>query len=160
MKEVNRRDVLRAASGAAALTAAQYSRVKGANERVKLGVIGCGGRGTFVMNVFKNNPADIVAVCDVWETRAERARATAGASARAFGDHRKLLDEAGVDAVLVATPDHWHAAIAIDALNAGKDVYCEKPLTLKIEEGPLVVKAARIDKRVPTTSTGRASWRR
>jgi predicted dehydrogenase len=112
------------------------------------------------MNVFKNNPADIVAVCDVWETRAERARATAGASARAFGDHRKLLDEAGVDAVLVATPDHWHAAIAIDALNAGKDVYCEKPLTLKIEEGPLVVKAARIDKRVPTTSTGRASWRR
>jgi hypothetical protein len=88
MKEVNRRDVLRAASGAAALTAAQYSRVKGANERVKLGVIGCGGRGTFVMNVFKNNPVDIVAFCDVWETRAERARATAGASARAFGDHR------------------------------------------------------------------------
>src|ERR1019366_5673466 len=66
MKEVNRRDVLRAASGAAALTAAQYSRVKGANERVKLGVIGCGGRGTLVMNVFKNNPVDIVAVCDVW----------------------------------------------------------------------------------------------
>src|ERR1019366_8210535 len=83
MKEVNRRDVLRAASGAAALTAAQYSRVMGANERVKLGVIGCGGRGTFVMNVFKNNPVDIVAFCDVWETRAERARATAGASARA-----------------------------------------------------------------------------
>ncbi|HPT25068.1 MAG TPA: Gfo/Idh/MocA family oxidoreductase, partial [Bryobacteraceae bacterium] len=68
--------------------------------------------------------------------------------AKGFGDHRKLLETKAIDAVLVATPDHWHTAIAIDALNGGKDVYVEKPLTLTIEEGPRVVKAARVNDRV------------
>ena len=69
-------------------------------------------------------------------------------NAKGFSDHRALLDMKDIDIVQVTTPDHWHAAIAIDALNAGKDVYCEKPLTLRIEEGPPVVKAARVNNRV------------
>jgi predicted dehydrogenase len=142
---MNRRDLFR--TGAAAMTAASYSRVMGANDRIRLGLIGCGGRGVGVMGVFmKHADVLVTGVCDVYENRIERARRRAG-DAAAFGDHRKLL-ESGVDAVLIATPDHWHAAIAIDALNAGKDVYVEKPLTLKIEEGPEIVRAARVNNRI------------
>jgi predicted dehydrogenase len=145
---MNRRELFTA--GAAVWTAASYSRVFGANERVNLGVIGCGGRGTYVMGVFQKNPVvSVAAICDVWETRADRAKQRAAvAGAKVYQDHRRVLDQSGIDAVLIATPDHWHAPIAIDALNAGKDVYCEKPLTLKIEEGPEIVKTARIAKRV------------
>jgi predicted dehydrogenase len=146
---MNRRELLRHASaGAAVWTAASYSRVLGANDRVNLGLIGCGGRGSYVMGVFQKNPVvSVAAVCDVWETRGERAKQRA-VDAKVYQDHRRVLDQAGIDAVLIATPDHWHAPIAIDALAAGKDVYCEKPLTLKIEEGPEIVKAARVNKRV------------
>jgi predicted dehydrogenase len=69
-------------------------------------------------------------------------------NARGFKDHRELLAQKDIDVALIATPDHWHSVIAIDALNAGKDVYVEKPLTLKIEEGPPIVKAARVNDRV------------
>jgi predicted dehydrogenase len=149
VSDMNRRELLRHAStGAAVWTAASYSRVLGANDRIRLGVVGCGGRGSYVMSVFQKNPVvDVAAVCDVWLTRADRAKQKAPGAA-VFQDHRKLLDEAKPDALLVATPDHWHSRIAIDALNAGKDVYCEKPLTLRIEEGPQIVKAARVNKRV------------
>src|SRR5689334_18450043 len=143
---MNRRELL--TTGAAAWTAASYSRVLGANDKVNLGVIGLGGRGSYVMSVFQKNPVvNVAAVCDVWETRAQRAKQRA-ADAKVYQDHRRVLEQAGIDAVLIATPDHWHAPIAIDALNAGKDVYCEKPLTLKVEEGPEIVKAARINNRV------------
>jgi predicted dehydrogenase len=130
------------------VTALSYSRVYGANERVQLGLIGCGDRGRFDMgNFLKTGQADVVAVCDVWATQVERARKEAP-NARAFSDHRRLLELKDVDVALIAVPDHWHAPIAIDALSAGKDVYVEKPLTLRIEEGPAVVKAARVNKRV------------
>ncbi len=69
-------------------------------------------------------------------------------NARGYKDHHALLDQKDLDIVQVTTPDHWHAAIAIDALNAGKNVYCEKPLTLKTEEGPNIVNAARVNERV------------
>ncbi|MCC6590246.1 MAG: Gfo/Idh/MocA family oxidoreductase [Bryobacterales bacterium] len=133
---------------AAGMTAASYSRVMGANDKVNLGLIGCGGRGTGVMGTFlKTERVNVTAVCDVYAERIDKALQRA-AGGKGFGDHRKLLEQKDVDAVLIATPDHWHAGCAIDALNAGKDVYVEKPLTLKIEEGPRIVKAARVNNRI------------
>lgn len=144
---IQRRDLLRAAS-LSSITAASYSRVMGANDKISLGVIGCGGRGLGVMGIFQKNPAiQVRAVCDVYGVQIDRARQRAP-DAASFTDHRKLLEAQNVDAVLIGTPDHWHAPIAIDALNAGKDVYIEKPLTLTIEEGPRIVKAARVNNRV------------
>lgn len=135
-------------STAAALTAASYSRVLGANETVQLGVIGTGDRGRFVMSQFQQNPQlHVAAVCDIYGEQIDKARQKA-TDAKSFTDHRKLLEMKEVDAVLIATPDHWHSRTAIDALNAGKDVYVEKPLTRTIEEGPQIVKAARVNNRV------------
>ncbi|HEU0123411.1 MAG TPA: Gfo/Idh/MocA family oxidoreductase [Bryobacteraceae bacterium] len=142
---MNRRSLLR---GAAAMSAASYMRVLGANDRVQLGLIGCGDRGEYVMTVFQNSKqVDVTAVCDVYGAKIDKVQQKA-AAAKGFNDHRKLLETKNVDAVLIATPDHWHAACAIDALNAGKDVYVEKPLTLTIEEGPPIVKAARVNNRI------------
>ncbi len=133
---------------AAALTALSYARVLGANDRVQLGLIGCGERGLYVAGIFqKTAEVDLRAVCDVWGDRADKGVAQA-AGAQPFADHRRLLEAAGVDAVLVATPDHWHKDVAIDALNAGKDVYVEKPLTRRRQEGPEIVRAARVNNRV------------
>jgi predicted dehydrogenase len=142
---MKRRDLIRSA---AAWTAASYARVMGANDKVGLGLIGAGGRGRGVMGTFlKTGQVDVKAICDVFSERVDQAQ-TQAPGAKGFGDHRKLLELKEVDAVLIATPDHWHTGTAIDALNAGKDVYCEKPLTLTIEEGPLIVKAARVNNRI------------
>lgn len=145
---VPRREFIRTVSAATAASALSYSRILGANERVQMGVIGCGSRGVGVMNSFlKVGDVDVTALCDVYGAQLDRAKESAP-RAKAFKDHRKLLETRDLDAVLVAVPDHWHLATTIDALQAGKDVYVEKPLTLKIEEGPAIVKAARINKRV------------
>ncbi len=143
--DVPRRAFLR---GVTAATALSYSRVLGANDRVQLGMIGCGERGRSDMGRFiKAGDTDVVALCDIYGAQIDRAKQNAP-NARSFTDHRALLALKDVDAVLIAVPDHWHAAIAIDALNAGKDVYVEKPLTLKIDEGPVIVKAARLNNRI------------
>jgi predicted dehydrogenase len=146
---LHRRDLFRsAAAGAAAMTASSYSRVLGANDRIGLGVVGCGGRGLSVMGAFQlNSSIEVRAVCDIYGRQVDQAQQKAQ-GARGFSEHRKLLEMKEVDAVLIGTPDHWHAPICIDAFHAGKDVYCEKPLTLKIEEGPEVVKAARVNDRI------------
>src|SRR3954447_5559066 len=143
--DVPRRTFLR---GVTAATALSYSRVYGANERVQLGLIGAGERGRGDMGKFvKSGTVDVTAVCDVYAPQIDAAQQIAP-KAKSFSDHRKLLEMKEVDAVLIGVPDHWHAAIAIDALNAGKDVYVEKPLTLKLEEGPEIVKAARVNNRI------------
>ena len=98
-------------------------------------------------NFLKAGNVDVAALCDVYSNHIDLAKGVAP-NAQSFTDHRKLLDMQQVDAVLIGVPDHWHATIAIDALNAKKDVYVEKPLTLKIEEGPPIVKAARINDRI------------
>jgi predicted dehydrogenase len=132
----------------AALTAASYSRILGANDRIQMGLIGAGGRGQYVMSVFqKNAEVQFMSVCDVYAQRVDEALGKA-AGARTFSDHRKLLELKEVDAVLIGTPDHWHAGCAIDAMNAGKDVYVEKPLTRTIQEGMPIVKAARVNNRI------------
>jgi predicted dehydrogenase len=144
-----RRSFLRTTGQAAAVwTAASYSRILGANDRVNLGLIGSGERGRHVLSLFqKTEQVNVAAVCDVYAQMIDRAK-TQAPGAKGFADHRKLLEEKGLDAVLIGTPDHWHAVTAMDALNAGKDVYVEKPLTLRMEEGPLIVKAARVNNRV------------
>jgi predicted dehydrogenase len=142
---IRRRDLFR---GGLAFTAASYSRILGANDRLGLGVIGCGERGRGDMRLFlKQTGVQVVAVCDIYGEMIDRAQQMAP-GAQAFTDHRKLLELKEVDIVLIATPDHWHAQTTMDALNAGKDVYVEKPLTLKIEEGPEIVKAARVNERI------------
>jgi predicted dehydrogenase len=134
--------------GVSAATALSYSRVYGANERVQLGVVGCGTRGFGDMRTFQKSPTvDVTAVCDIYAAQIDRAK-QAAPNAKTFKDHRQLLETKDMDAVLIAVPDHWHAAVTIDALNAGKDVYVEKPLTRTLEEGPEIVKAARINDRV------------
>ncbi len=146
---LGRRAFLRGAgAGTAALTAASYSRVLGANDRIAMGVIGPGDRGRYVMGLFQNNTSiDVIALADVYAVQIDLARRKAP-NARSFDDHRKLLEMKDIDIVLIATPDHWHSRTAIDALNAGKDVYVEKPLSLTIQEGPKIVKAARVNERI------------
>jgi len=148
-RQLARRQFLQSAGTTAlTFTAASYSRILGANDQIQLGLIGCGGRGVHVMETFqKTNRVNVSAVCDVYAQRIDRAIQKAP-SAKGFADHRKLLESKQLDAVLIATPDHWHTLTTIDALNAGKDVYVEKPLTLTIEEGPQIVKAARVNNRI------------
>lgn len=130
------------------MSAASYMRVMGANDRIQLGLIGCGDRGEYVMTVFQGSKqVDVAAVCDIYGAKIDKVQQKA-VGAKGFSDHRKLLETKTVDAVLIATPDHWHSTCAIDALNAGKDVYVEKPLTLTIDEGPPIVKAARVNNRI------------
>jgi predicted dehydrogenase len=138
----------RMAAGAA-VTALSYTRILGANDRIGLGVIGLGVRGTAVMSLFqKNDDVEVRALCDVYGLRVEQARQKSAPNAKTLADHRELLDMASVDAVLAAAPDHWHKDLAIDAMNAGKDVYSEKPMCRKREEAPLMVKAARATGRI------------
>src|SRR5262245_45766053 len=105
---MNRRTFLHAT--AASMAAGSYRRILGANDQVRLGLIGCGGRGTGVMGTFiKTSQVQVSAVCDVYAERVDRAMQRGAQGAKGFSDHRKLLDLKDVDAVLIATPDHWHA---------------------------------------------------
>jgi predicted dehydrogenase len=141
---ISRREGLKAA----AMTALSYSRVLGANDRVQLGLIGAGGRGQYVMTRFqKTGQIDVRAVCDVYGKQIDEAL-TKAPGAKSFYDHRKLLEMQELDVVLIGTPDHWHKGTAIDAVNAGKDVYVEKPLVSRREDGPEIVRAVRVTNRI------------
>jgi len=121
---------------AAGLTALSARRVLGANERINVGLIGFGLIGRFHLAAFQQQPdVRIAAVCDVHRGRTAAAAAMAGGDAAQYGDFRKLLEHKNLDAVIVATPDHWHALMMMLACAAGKDVYVEKPLTLFVREG-------------------------
>jgi len=114
------------------MTAASYAQAAGANEKIGIGVIGCGGRSGAHINTIKKlikdgEKLEIVAVCDVYRPRANQK--ADGTSARVYMDHRELLADPAVDIVVIATPDHHHAYQAVDAMEAGKDVYCEKPIS-------------------------------
>lgn len=144
-RTVNRRSFL---GGAAAMTAGSWSRVLGANDRIQVGAIGVGVRGRLDLAGFTRRPdVDVRALCDVWGSAIDETRKLAPA-AKSYQEYRKLLDGEKLDVVLVATPDHWHVPIAIDAMNAGLDVYVEKPLTLTLEEGPRIIKVARVNGRI------------
>ncbi len=124
-----------------------------ASDIVRLGVIGVGGRGTaLTREVAKVPNAKVTHVCDVDQARLERAQATAEKAGfgkvRGSSDLRRVLEDKEVDAVIIATPDHWHAPAAILACAAGKDVYVEKPISHNLREGRLLVEAARKHNRV------------
>jgi predicted dehydrogenase len=108
----------------------------GANDQIRFAVIGCGGQGTgHVHSLVKRSEADnikVVAVCDVYQRRVTRARAICNGDG--YRDYRRIIERKDIDAVLIATPDHWHAKIAMEALESGKDVYCEKPMTHTVEQ--------------------------
>ncbi|MGD9647298.1 MAG: Gfo/Idh/MocA family protein [Pirellulales bacterium] len=126
------------------------------NDRFVIGAIGVGGQGTSIANAARRY-GDVVAVCDVDRTHAERARQEFGGKADIHGDYRKLLERTDIDLVTIGTPDHWHTAIAVAALRAGKDVYCEKPLTLTIDEGKLLVRVVKETGRVFQVGTQQRS---
>jgi predicted dehydrogenase len=136
------------------MTALSASRVLGANDRVNVGLIGCGGRGRFVARLMREAPnVAFPAVADVYQANGETARAWAGPDAVFFQDFRKLLERKDVDAVLIATPDHWHAIACVLACEAGKDVYVEKPASLTVREGRAMVDAARRSRRIVQVGT-------
>jgi len=161
----NRRRFL-GTTAAAAAWATAHGHTKGAektvgpNETVRLGLIGCGGEGRAVMHGHLLCPGvRAVAVCDVHADRLAQTRAEfGGEKVAAFSDYRKLLSDGDVDAVIVATNDHWHALATIDACKAGKHVYVEKPLATSIGEGAAVVKAARQTGCVVQIGTQQHSW--
>ncbi len=147
-------------AGAAALgwTALSASRVDGANDRIRLGFIGVANRGGQLIKSFRrHDDAQPVVVCDVHKPTLEAARKRAGGDVDACGDFRRVLGRDDVDAVVVATPDHWHAIMTVDACKSGKDVYVEKPLSKTIYEGRKMVEAARRYDRVVQVGTHRRS---
>jgi predicted dehydrogenase len=123
-----------------------------------MGLIGSGGRGREDWGNFLKQPdMEPVAVCDVYDPFREKGIALTAGRAKGFKDFRQLLDRKDIDAVIVATPDHWHALMTVAACDAGKDVYCEKPLSLAVVEGRKMVEAARTHKRVVQTGSQQRS---
>ncbi len=159
------------ASGAAAAAVSSLrgasSRVQGANDRIRIGVIGAGGQGRYDMSVFqRNKEVEIAAVCDVHQEHLKQTvnRAVANqppgqekTQPETFSDYRRLLERKDIDAVIIGTPDHWHALTCIHSCQAGKDVYVEKPLSLTIAEGRRMVEVARATNRVVQVGTQQRS---
>lgn len=130
---------------ATVLTQAACATPRSANDKLVIGVIGCGGRGLHDALLFKNTPnVEVAYICDVDQDRRHQAakRLDIGTD-RAVDDMRRILDEKSVDAVLVATPDHWHSPASILACDAGKHVYVEKPISHNVREGRLLVEASQ-----------------
>ncbi|HEY3839435.1 MAG TPA: Gfo/Idh/MocA family oxidoreductase [Bryobacteraceae bacterium] len=155
---MTRRDFTRAAAVAA--TAAGYSRILGANDRVRMGYIGLGNRGDQVHDAFLEHGDQVTAaVCDLRDDYMELAIKKSRATPKKYKEYKRLLDDKEIDAVVIATPDHWHAPMFINACNAGKDVYVEKPLSLTVAEGRHMVETADRTKRVVQVGTNRRSWK-
>ena len=161
----NRRRFLQTSAAAAAGLTVPYwftgqqvlaAEKQSKNDRPLVGCIGTGDRwnglypGVLPLG-------DIVAVCDVDRKHVESGKEKSGGKADVYEDYRKLLDRKDIDIVTIVTPDHWHTKIAIDAMKAGKDVYCEKPLTLTIEEGKQICKVLKETNRVFQVGTQQRS---
>ena len=152
------RRAFHASASALALSAASANRVFGANEKLRMGFIGVGNRGSQLLDAFdKLDDIRVSALCDIYKPYLDRADKRYSGNAATFTDFRKMIDSKDVDAVAIATPDHWHAIQTIYACQAGKDVYCEKPLSITIHEGRRMVQVARETKRVVQVGTHRRS---
>jgi predicted dehydrogenase len=151
-----------AASAVRTASAASQDRVAGANRRIRLGLIGCGGMGVSDLRAALRSGAQCIALCDVDDEQSAKAREGLAKDFQqnvdlVTRDFRRVIDRADVDAVIVGTPDHWHALPTVLACQAGKDVYVEKPLSLSIGEGRVMVDAARRHQRVVQMGTQQRS---
>lgn len=144
--ELSRRNFIQ---GAAALPAVAGARPIAANDRIRFGMIGTGARSHQIMEAMKLVPGiEFAGVVDAYKGRVERAIARTGGKAKAYPDYREILADKSIDAVVIATPDHWHKQMVVEAVRAGKDVYCEKPLTYRTSEGPEIIRAAKETGRI------------
>jgi predicted dehydrogenase len=175
MNKMNRRNFIgKAAAGAAAVTIIPRHVMGGkgfvaANDRINLGYIGTGKQiPTLLEGIGKCKETAVVAACDVFKSKldnfvqsAGKNNTNKGLNLKVDGYHyyRELLERSDVDAVVIVTPDHWHAQIVVDAAKAGKDIYCEKPLSLTVAEGRAMVNATRKYDRVFQTGNMQRSWR-
>jgi predicted dehydrogenase len=157
---LNRREFAAGSVAAATIVTATKNtaaRTVGPNDKVRLGFIGVGNRGGQLLASFaKHADAEVTVLCDVYEPYRQRAKATFP-KAELETDFRRVLTRPDVDAVVIATPDHWHAIQTIAACRAGKDVYVEKPLSMTIREGRRMVEVAREEKRIVQVGTHRRS---
>ncbi|MBK9391931.1 MAG: Gfo/Idh/MocA family oxidoreductase [Bacteroidetes bacterium] len=161
--------------GVSSLSAASYNRILGANDKIRMGFIGVGNRGSQLLKLFMDQPdQEVAALCDIYDPYLQRDRSKVDErylsvmpgqipkmgenfpfKPTLYKDFRKLLQDKTIDAVCVATPDHWHAIMVIEAVKAGKDVYCEKPLTNTLVEGRKMVEAADKSGRVVAVGLNR-----
>ncbi len=149
-----RRDFLKSASAAALTTSIFTGNVKGANDRLVTAFIGMGrmGRGNLGAAMKQDN-LEVAAVCDVYKPHLEQAVKMTEGKAKGIKDFREILADKTIDAVCIATPDHWHAYMTVEACKHGKDVYVEKPICVTVDEGTKMVQAARKYKRVVQAGT-------
>jgi predicted dehydrogenase len=146
---------------AAGVTALASTKVFGANEKLRIGVIGAGGRMRGLLNSAENTgiPFEIVSVSDVYGPHREEVKTRASATgATTCMDFNEVLNDKSIDAVIVATPDHWHVRVATAAIAAGKDVYLEKPVTHTLEEGEPLLKSVRASRQILQCGMQQRSW--
>ncbi len=159
---MRRRDLLKTTAFSALLArglTAEATQRAAPNDRIGVGMIGVGnfGLGSNLPDFLKNPDVDVVAICDVYQPNLEKAVGLAGSKAKRYRDYRRLLEDRDVQAVVITTPEHWHAIMCIDACDAGKDVYVEKPMAHNIRDGRLAVEAARRNNRVVQVGTQQRS---
>ena len=139
MAEVSRRVFLGAGAGVLA-----QAQAAAPSDRVTVGMIAVGSRAQELLEAIREIPGtEIVGVCDAYSGRVERAIERTDGRAKAYAGYKEILADPSIDAVTIATPDHWHKRMVIEALEAGKDVYCEKPLTYAVDEGLEIAKAVK-----------------
>src|SRR5580658_4755292 len=153
--KLNRRAFLSSST----LAAASAKRVLGANDSVRVAGIGVGSRGAFDLGLAqKAERTEVVAVADVYAPRLAEIKEKLAPKGQAYKDYRELLDRKDIDAVIIGSPDHWHVQMIIDSVRAGKDVYCEKPVSHSIEEGETLLAAVAGSKQVIQIGYQQRSW--
>lgn len=154
---MTRRTAIKTTAGA--WTALSWNRVMGANDRIRVGGIGTGGRCRYLLNLLKDLPGnELAAVCDVYAPRREEVQAKIAPAANIETDFRSVLDRKDIDAVVIGSPNHWHVPMALAAVAAGKDLYCEKPVIHTAEEAEPLIHAVENSSRIYQSGMQQRSW--
>jgi predicted dehydrogenase len=165
LSAIDRRDFLAAGVGLAAAALPAHGRILGANDRIGIGLVGCGVRGTYLFQEALAAAAgrlQVVAACDVWGPARERFAALVGEKLpgqrpRLVTRYQELLETPGVDAVIIATPDHAHCQVLIDTVKAGKDAFVEKPLSARLEDAVAALDVVKASRQIVQVGTQRRS---